>query len=147
MRPYCRFGHAVTDSRWNDEAAGWEVTTDDGEVFRAPFVISGIGMFNELVWPDIDGLDTFKGTLFHSARWDKSVDLTGKRVAVIGSAASAVQFVPQNREADRSITFVPAHSELGYPERRFALYAGSNSSTCAMSRMPFMNPAHRFTKT
>jgi cyclohexanone monooxygenase len=95
VRPFCRFGHAVTDSQWNDDAAGWEVSTDDGEVFRAPFVISGIGMFNDLVLPDIDGLDTFKGTMFHSARWDKTVDLTGKRVAVIGSAASAVQFVPE----------------------------------------------------
>ena len=52
-------------------------------------------MFNELNWPDIDGLDDFAGTMFHSARWDWDHDLTGERVAVIGSAASAVQFVPE----------------------------------------------------
>jgi len=93
--PYCRFGHAVTAARWDETAATWEVETAHGEIFRAPFVVSGMGMFNELAWPDFPGLDVFQGKLFHSSRWDPDCDLTGKRVAVIGSAASAVQFVPE----------------------------------------------------
>ncbi|MFT5417985.1 MAG: cation diffusion facilitator CzcD-associated flavoprotein CzcO, partial [Gammaproteobacteria bacterium] len=95
VESFCRFGHTVTKMRWNDDAAEWLVTTDDGAEFVAPYVVSGIGMFNDLQWPDFPGLDSFEGTSFHSARWDQDCDLTGKRVAVIGSAASAVQFLPQ----------------------------------------------------
>ncbi len=93
--PHCRFGRTVSAARWDESAAEWQVETATGEVHRAPFVVSGMGMFNELLWPDFPGLDTFAGELFHSARWDHDVDLTGRRVAVIGSAASAVQFVPE----------------------------------------------------
>ncbi len=57
-------------------------------------VVGAVGMFGNPAWPDIPGLDEFAGTIFHSARWNHDHDLTGERVAVIGSAASAVQFVP-----------------------------------------------------
>ena len=93
--PYVRFKHEVKSARWQDQNARWEVATADGQVFRAPVVVSGMGMFNELAWPEFAGLDTFSGTLFHSARWDQGHSLSGKRVAVIGSAASAVQFIPE----------------------------------------------------
>ena len=59
------------------------------------FVISALGMFGPLSWPDIPGLDRFEGKTFHSAAWDHDHDLSGERVAVIGSAASAVQFIPE----------------------------------------------------
>ncbi|MFT4561729.1 MAG: cyclohexanone monooxygenase [Gammaproteobacteria bacterium] len=95
VESFCRFGHTVTSTLWNDDAARWTVTTDDGVEFVAPYVVSGIGMFNDLKWPDFPGLESFQGTSFHSARWNHDCDLTGKKVAVIGSAASAVQFLPQ----------------------------------------------------
>ena len=93
--PYIRFKHAVRAAHWRDREAIWEVKNSDDRIFRAPIVVSGMGMFNELVWPAIEGLDQFGGMLFHSARWNHAHALTGKRVAVIGSAASAVQFVPK----------------------------------------------------
>ncbi|MCC6708870.1 MAG: NAD(P)/FAD-dependent oxidoreductase [Gammaproteobacteria bacterium] len=95
IKPYIRFQHEVRAARWSDKDARWEVSTADGQVFRAPVLVSGMGMFNELEMPNIDGLDAFAGKMFHSARWDHSYDLSGKRVAVIGSAASAVQFIPE----------------------------------------------------
>ncbi|MGE0859034.1 MAG: flavin-containing monooxygenase [Gammaproteobacteria bacterium] len=95
IKPWIRFEHQVKSARWQDAASRWEVTTADGQVFRAPVVVSGMGMFNELALPDIEGLNEFAGTKFHSARWRHDHDLTGKRVAVIGSAASAVQFIPE----------------------------------------------------
>ncbi|MEQ8231233.1 MAG: NAD(P)/FAD-dependent oxidoreductase [Gammaproteobacteria bacterium] len=95
IRPFCRFGNAVSAARWQDDDACWAVETADGTRYRAPFVVSAMGMFNELNWPAIPGLDDFRGKLFHSARWDHDYDLAGKRVACIGSAASAVQFVPE----------------------------------------------------
>ena len=58
-------------------------------------VVSAIGMLNEFTWPDIDGLDSFKGKRIHSARWDWDHDLTGLKIGVVGSAASAVQLVPE----------------------------------------------------
>src|SRR5690606_15089991 len=71
----------------------WRIETTDG-VVEADIVVGAVGMFGDLNWPDIPGLDSFDGTVFHSARWDHNHDLTGERVAVVGTAASAVQFVP-----------------------------------------------------
>jgi len=93
--PHCRFGCAVRSATWNEERGAWTLALASGEAVEAEIVVSAIGMFNELVRPDIAGLDSFAGTSFHSGRWRWDHDLTGRRVAVIGSAASAVQFVPE----------------------------------------------------
>jgi len=93
--PLCRFGCEVSGARWDDARAVWTVELASGETLEADVVVSALGMFNELAWPEIEGLDAFAGTRFHSARWRFDHDLTGRRVAVIGSAASAVQFVPE----------------------------------------------------
>lgn len=98
LLPHCRFEHAVTRAEWNDRAARWTLTLGNGDTCEAPIVVSAIGMFNGLTWPDIEGLHDFGGTMFHSAEWDWDHDLSGERVAVIGSAASAVQFVPEIRK-------------------------------------------------
>ena len=93
--PHCRFGCAVRGATWDEDAGAWKLALESGEIVEAEIVVSAIGMFNELVRPDIAGLDSFAGTTFHSGRWRWDHDLTGRRVAVIGSAASAVQFVPE----------------------------------------------------
>ncbi|MFA5885785.1 MAG: NAD(P)/FAD-dependent oxidoreductase [Acidimicrobiia bacterium] len=95
LTPHVRFDTAVVAARWDDERSVWRLTTGAGEVLELDVVIAGLGMFNELNYPDIPGLDDFGGHTFHSARWDWDHDLTGETVAVIGSAASAVQFVPE----------------------------------------------------
>ena len=96
LGPHLRLGTEVHSARWSDTDALWRLTVgDDGEVVEADVVISALGMFGAPVAPDIPGLDRFTGTIFHSARWDDEHDLTGEAVAVIGSAASAVQLVPE----------------------------------------------------
>ena len=95
LEPYLRLGTEVRAARWDDDAALWRLTVGDGEIVEADVVVSALGMFGAPVAPDIPGLDRFTGTVFHSARWDDGHDLTGESVAVIGSAASAVQFVPE----------------------------------------------------
>jgi cyclohexanone monooxygenase len=95
MLPRCRFRHEVASLRWDDDIAAWRVTLADGRAIAARFVISAIGMFNDIAVPDIPGLADFAGTLFHTARWKDDHDLTGERVALIGSAASAVQTAPE----------------------------------------------------
>jgi len=93
--PHCRFGAEVTRAVWDDDRAVWTLMLGTDETVEAEVVVSALGMFNDLAYPDIPGLDTFRGTQFHSARWNWDHDLTGETVAVIGSAASAVQFVPE----------------------------------------------------
>ncbi len=95
LLPHCRFGCEVRAAEWDDERARWTLALASGERVAADVVVSALGMFNELAWPDLEGLGSFEGRCFHSARWDRDFDPAGARVGVIGSAASAVQFVPQ----------------------------------------------------
>ena len=95
VRRFCRFGCEVRRATWDEARATWSLETAKGERIEADVVVSAIGMFNELNFPDIPGLPSFAGTSFHSARWPADLDLTGRRIGVIGSAASAIQFVPE----------------------------------------------------
>jgi len=88
-----RFNTTVEELRWDDERSIWHVKTDRGD-WTADMVIAAPGPLSEPRWPEIPGLDKFKGRLIHTAEWDHSVDLRGKRVAVIGTGASAIQVVP-----------------------------------------------------
>src|ERR1700712_2746138 len=88
------FGVTVQDATWDDDDHTWTVTTSAGTVV-ADIVISGSGGLSEPKNPDIKGIDGFGGEIFHTARWDHGVDLTGKRVAVIGTGASAIQVIPE----------------------------------------------------
>ena len=103
---HCRFGSGVRAARWDESAAHWTLTLESGDTVMADAVVGAIGMFNELAWPEIEGLDSFTGTSFHSARWDGEHDLSGESVGVIGSAASAVQLVPEIvKQADQVYLF------------------------------------------
>lgn len=95
VRAHIQYNTAVSGLHWKDDRELWEVTSASGEVVTAQIVVSAIGMFNNIVWPDIPGMDDFKGTSWHSARWNQDYDLSGKRVGVIGIAASAIQFTPR----------------------------------------------------
>jgi cyclohexanone monooxygenase len=83
----------VLDARWDGNATVWRVQTTQGTII-ADVLAPAVGALCEPALPDIDGIDTFRGEIFHSARWDHSADLAGKRVAIIGTGASAVQIVP-----------------------------------------------------
>lgn len=87
------FGCDVETARWNVDTSRWDVRTSKGD-FVAKFVVSAVGALCEPSLPDIDGIAGFEGEIFHSARWNHDADLTGKRVAVIGTGASAIQIVP-----------------------------------------------------
>ncbi len=89
-----RFGVTVQDVVWDEESSVWQVSTDHGDVV-ADVVVSGSGGLSEPRLPEIEGIDDFAGEIFHTARWNHDHDLTGKRVAVIGTGASAIQVVPE----------------------------------------------------
>jgi len=88
------FDTSVDDARWDEDTQRWIVTTSAGE-FVARHLISGAGALVEPKLPDIEGIEDFQGEVFHSARWNHDIDLAGKRVAVIGTGASAIQIVPE----------------------------------------------------
>lgn len=94
VREHLRLGVEVEGAAWDEERARWRVATSAGE-YDARVVIAGAGPWHEPLIPDLPGLDTFTGTTFHSSRWNHDHDLRGERVAVVGSGASAVQFVPK----------------------------------------------------
>jgi cation diffusion facilitator CzcD-associated flavoprotein CzcO len=102
--PHVRFRHTVTGARWDEAAARWVVTTDRGTTFSARFLITAAGPLSEPVIPPIPGLEGFPGRVFHSARWDHEHDLTDRRVAVVGTGASAIQFVPHVQREARHLT-------------------------------------------
>jgi cation diffusion facilitator CzcD-associated flavoprotein CzcO len=89
-----RTGAEVTSCRLDEENGCWRVRTADGRAYQADVVISAVGQLSTPVIPAIPGADTFAGPAFHSAHWRHDADLAGKRVAVVGTGASAVQFVP-----------------------------------------------------
>ena len=95
LRPHLRFNKKVEEMRFDEAAGFWRIHTDDGETLTARVVVSGMGGLSRPVYADIKGAKDFKGEVFHSAEWNHDYDLTGKTVAVIGTGASAIQFVPQ----------------------------------------------------
>lgn len=95
LQQHLRFGAEVSELVFNDARNVWQVHLSTGEVLESRVVITAMGQLNQPRYPDIQGLEQFNGPVFHSARWDHSVSLQGKRIGVIGTGASAIQFVPQ----------------------------------------------------
>ncbi|NUS43070.1 MAG: NAD(P)/FAD-dependent oxidoreductase [Mycobacteriaceae bacterium] len=151
------FGCDVTSARWNDDLGRWELETTKGP-FTADVAVFAVGALCEPALPDIAGIDSFAGEVFHSAQWNHDVDLAGKRVAVIGTGASAIQIVPEiakkvahldvyQRTApwllprvDREYTalekfafkHVPGYSELA----RFGIYAARETQVVGLAKYP-----------
>jgi cation diffusion facilitator CzcD-associated flavoprotein CzcO len=94
LRKLIKFNHDVTDVSFDSPSKLWILTTSQG-VFQARNVVLAAGGLAEARMPDIEGIDSFAGPIMHTARWDESVGLAGKRVGVIGTGASAIQTVPQ----------------------------------------------------
>ncbi|MEE2663573.1 MAG: NAD(P)/FAD-dependent oxidoreductase [Myxococcota bacterium] len=94
VRPHIRFGKTVVETVYDSARNAWLTRLDDGEAIASRFFVSASGLLIEPELPDIAGIDEFRGKLLHSARWDHDYDLTGKRVAVIGTGATAVQLIP-----------------------------------------------------
>ena len=105
LRGHIRFGAEVLSARWDTSACQWHLQTSRGDL-RADVLISAAGPLSEPALPDIPGLDGFPGEVFHSARWNHDCDLAGKRVAVVGTGASAIQITPEIQpEVSRLVLF------------------------------------------
>ena len=105
VKKYVRFGYEMLESAWDDQAKHWVVKTNQG-LIHARFAIMAGGPMHQPVLPKIKGLETFKGAQFHSAEWNHDVDLNGKKVAVVGAGASAIQFVPEIQAQVEKLTLL-----------------------------------------
>ncbi|SFW91910.1 flavin-containing monooxygenase [Amycolatopsis australiensis] len=104
LEPHIRYRTQVTGAAFDEDRGVWRVETRGGETFEANVFVPAVGQLSRPVLPDIPNRERFAGDAFHSARWDHGVELTGKRVAVIGTGASAVQFVPELRKHAKHVT-------------------------------------------
>ena len=132
LEPHLRFGHEVRDHVFDDEHRHWQTTMADGSTITSEVVIKATGVLHQPNWPDVPGRETFTGHLMHTARWDHAVDLTDSRVVVIGSAASAIQVVPQvARSASRVTVFqrtpsyVLPRNDHAYTDEQIAAFRAS----------------------
>ena len=154
--PMIRLNTGVASASWNDDAATWTVVTDLGEELTADVLISAQGMFGEVSIPEIEGRDSFDGVALHTGRWDTSLDLEGKRIAVIGSAASAVQCIPELAKVasqlhvfQRSANWILPKEDHEHPAEQIELFRSDPATLQAHrdgimqyigSNPPFSNP-------
>lgn len=104
LERHIRFETEVASLRWDEPLMAWEVQIKGAESVWARTVFAAMGQFSKTSVPAVDGIESFPGAAFHSATWDHDVDLNGKRVAVVGSAASAVQLIPEVARAASALT-------------------------------------------
>jgi len=98
VRPHIRFGAEMQTATWIDELQHWELQVANGATYTARVLVGGFGGLNRPSFPDIEGLSEFEGEVFHSAAWRDDVPLSGRRVGVIGTGASAIQLIPHVAE-------------------------------------------------
>ncbi|HWG13308.1 MAG TPA: NAD(P)/FAD-dependent oxidoreductase [Streptosporangiaceae bacterium] len=163
---HIRFGHEVTAARWDPGGSLWRLDIRGGRQLTARFLVSAAGPLADPLVPDLPGLENFAGTVFHSAAWDHRHDLTGRKVAVIGTGASAIQFVPRIQpragrldvyqrtppwiipRRDRAITpaeqWLFRHVPLTQKAARASIYLARESYALAFTKRPdIMRAAER----
>ena len=134
LLPKVRRNTQITGARFDDEAGIWRLTTDDGQAFTARVLISGMGGLSRPAFPNIPGREDFAGTTFHSQQWRHDYDLEGKTVAVIGTGASAIQFVPQIATKVRTLHLFQRTPPWILPKADRALSGGEHA---LFRKLPF----------
>jgi cation diffusion facilitator CzcD-associated flavoprotein CzcO len=121
LATHIRFNSEVRKAEFDETCNEWTANLADGSCLQARVLITATGQLNQPAWPKLKGLDRFTGELFHSARWNHNYNLTGKKVAVIGTGASAIQFVPEIAEQVQSLSLFQRSAAwvLPKPDRRF----------------------------
>lgn len=122
LAQHTRYGSEVAEARYDEQQSLWRVVLTDGTPFQSRLLISATGQLSRPAYPKIQGMETFKGPTFHSANWNHDYALSGKRVAVVGTGASALQFVPAIADKVEQLTVFqrsPAYI-MPRPDRAYA---------------------------
>lgn len=129
LAPHIRYRAEVNDARWDAAAGRWIVRTRDGQVYETQSLVTATGQLSRPASPSLPGLAHFSGPVFHSAQWRQDIDLAGKRVAVIGTGATAIQLVPAIAPLvgklylfQRSAAYVLAKPDKVYPRWQKLLF-------------------------
>lgn len=138
---HTEFGVEVTGATWDDESATWTVALDDGRAVEARAVISAVGQLNRPSLPEVPG--TFEGPSFHTARWDHSVDLTGKKVVMVGAGATGFQLAPAIADRVESLTVIQRTAQWMFPNPNYHAQVGSGVRF-ALRHLPFYARWYRF---
>ncbi|PHK95520.1 cyclohexanone monooxygenase [Pseudoroseomonas rhizosphaerae] len=153
LLPHLRCNAEVTGAAWDDEAQLWRVSVAGGETVTARILIPAWGQLNRPSYPRIEGLESFAGPAFHSARWREDVALAGRRVGCIGSAASAVQLVPPVAEEaahltvfQRSPNWIAPRMNRAYAEEELAAWRADPALLRASREAMFTERDDRFAK-
>jgi cation diffusion facilitator CzcD-associated flavoprotein CzcO len=127
VRRYIRCGESVARAEYDEAAAKWVVRTSSGAVYRARVLVSAMGALSNPAYPDLPGLERFEGRSFHSALWDHDYDFRGKRVAVVGTGASAIQFVPRIAEKVAQLHLYQRTAPWVFPKPDRAISSGTQT--------------------
>jgi cation diffusion facilitator CzcD-associated flavoprotein CzcO len=130
LRRHMRFGVVVDGARWDDEEQVWVVNLHDGQTLTTRYLLTATGFLSQPKMPEIPGIETFEGSVLHTAKWDDDLDLQGRRAAVIGTGATAVQLIPEIAPKlaeltvfQRTAIWVTPKSDGPVPRRLQKLYA------------------------
>lgn len=129
LAAHIQFGAEVQHAEYHEAEALWQVSLSDGSQLHAALLISATGQLSRPALPKLEGIESFQGRAFHSANWDHSYDLAGKRIAVIGTGASAIQLVPAIADSveqlsvfQRSPAYLKQRSDRAYKEWQKSLF-------------------------
>ena len=145
LASHLQFGATVLAHRFDDQTGRWSTDLQDGRTIESKFVVRASGGLHKPLWPTIPGLEDFTGTLMHSARWQPEMDLAGKTVAIIGSAASAIQITPKVAAAAAAMTlyqrtpnYIFPREDRDYTEAEQAQFRTAPEDLAALREQIFM---------
>ena len=149
VRRFMRFNTTVEGARWDDDAQVWRVAIAGGETLSAQFLIAATGFLCQPSTPDIPGIETFDGRILHTAAWDDSFSLTGRRAAVVGTGSTGVQVIPELAKEVAELTvyqrtpiWVLPKLDIPFPPADAAAFRARSrlpSALCAGSPTPAWN--------
>jgi 4-hydroxyacetophenone monooxygenase len=146
LRDQIRFGMEVVSAAWDDDARRWQVTARDASgalhELAANVVITGVGYFNNPSLPDIPGLDSFEGPLMHTARWQRDLDVAGKRVGIVGTGASSMQVVPNIAGVAERVVVFQRTPQWGIPHPNY-MRAVTPETQRVMREVPYYRAWYR----
>ncbi|MFN8067649.1 MAG: NAD(P)/FAD-dependent oxidoreductase [Mycolicibacterium insubricum] len=123
IRRYMRFGVSVESAEWDEELQRWRVSTADGQTLTPRYLIAATGFLSQPHTPDIPGITEFAGTIVHTTAWDDDLDFTGRKVAIIGTGATAVQLIPELAKSVAELTVFQRTPIWVVPKIDFAIPA------------------------
>ena len=115
MRKDMRFNTQMMSSEWSESDERWHVKTSDGKTIIARYVINGLGLLSKQNYPDIPGIDSFKGDMHHTAKWPKDYDVTGKRVGILGCGSTGVQVITEIGSKASELICYQRHPQYSVP--------------------------------